>query len=66
MARDTRKQYGCTSEVIYRGNDNPNEIVTILLWETQEQAQKYIKSPELEAIKAKTGQGGPRNFYFVD
>ncbi len=61
-----RKQFGCTSEQIYQGRDNPNEIVTILLWGTHEQAHKWVESPELEAAKAKAGTGGPRNFYFVD
>jgi heme-degrading monooxygenase HmoA len=61
-----RKKYGCTSEAIYRGYENPNEIVTILLWESQEHAKNWIYSPELAAIKAKAGTGGARSFYFVD
>jgi heme-degrading monooxygenase HmoA len=61
-----RKKYGCISEAIYRGSENPNEIVTILLWESHEHAKNWINSPELAAIKAKAGIGGQRNFYFVD
>ena len=61
-----RERYGCTSEKIYRGNENPNEIVTILLWESQEHAKNWINSPELAAAKAKAGTGGARTFHFVD
>ena len=64
--RSLRKKYGCTSEAIYRGSENQNEVVTILLWESHEHAKHWINSPELAAIKAKAGTGGPRNFYFVD
>ena len=61
-----RKKYGCTSEAIYCGSENPNEIVTILLWESHEHAKNWINSPELHAIKVKAGTDGPRSFYFVD
>jgi heme-degrading monooxygenase HmoA len=65
-AHSLRKKYGCTSETIYRGSENPNELVTISLWESHEHAKNWINSPELAAIKAKAGTGGARTFYYVD
>jgi quinol monooxygenase YgiN len=55
-----RKQFGCTSEEVFHGHQNPKAVVIITHWGNLDQAQKYGQSPEMKDAMQKAGvQGHP-------
>jgi quinol monooxygenase YgiN len=62
----TRKKYGNQGAVVYRGHDDPNDLVIISQWESAEQARGYSQSPELKEAMKNGGVVGESKAYFVD
>ncbi|OFX56533.1 MAG: hypothetical protein A2046_14320 [Bacteroidetes bacterium GWA2_30_7] len=52
---DTRKLSGSSGAQVYRGQENPNEVLVISDWKTKEQAQQYTQSPDLKIALEKAG-----------
>ena len=61
-----RKQFGCTGEQIFQGHSNPNEVLIVTQWGTNEEAKKYSTSNELKEGMKKAGVLSVPNVYVVD
>ena len=61
-----RKQFGCTGEQVFKGDNNPNEVVIITQWGNNDQARSYGQSNDLKEGMKKAGVTGASSIYFVD
>ena len=61
-----RQQFGCTSEQIFQGHSNPNEVLIVTQWPSHDQAQKYGQSNELKEGMKKAGVVSVPNEYVID
>lgn len=62
----TRKNYGCTGEKIYRGSNDPNELVIFTQWGNPDEAKQYGSSQELKDAFKNGGVTVDAKIYFVD
>jgi len=63
---DLRIQYGCTRERVFRGQENPNEVLIITEWPTKNEALGYGQSTDLKAAMQKAGVTGPPEISFSE
>ncbi|MDE3058930.1 MAG: cyclase [Bacteroidota bacterium] len=61
-----RKQFGCTAEHVYRGHENPNEVLIVTHWGNPEQARKYGQSQELKDGMQNAGVVSAPDIYFAE
>jgi heme-degrading monooxygenase HmoA len=61
-----RKQFGCTGEKIFQSHSNPNEILIVTEWGSNEQAHQYGESKELIEGMKKAGVVTKPEIYFSE
>jgi quinol monooxygenase YgiN len=65
-AIEMRKSAGELSAQVFRDAEDPNSLTVINQWDTIENAQKFVQSPELQAAMEKTGVAGPPTITFLN
>jgi len=63
---DLRTSYGELGSQVYRDASDPNSITVLNTWDTLENAQKFVQSPELKAAMEKAGVVGRPNITFLN
>ena len=63
--RSTRQKFGSTGEKLFRAEDNRNEVLVVVDWETVDQAKKFGESQELKDAM-KRGGVVDLEMHFVD
>jgi quinol monooxygenase YgiN len=54
-----RKAAGCTAGKVFQNANNSNEVVILMEWESTEQVQAFISSPQVKAMIAAATGGAP-------
>lgn len=62
----TRTRYGCTSERIYRGAAEPNDVCVVMSWPSIEGAQAFIADPSLQEAMQRGGVTAPPTVSIAD
>ncbi|HEX7467066.1 MAG TPA: antibiotic biosynthesis monooxygenase [Methanobacterium sp.] len=52
---DTRKESGAKEAHLFRNSDDPNEVLILFIWDTKENAQKYMESDNLRKYLKNAG-----------
>jgi heme-degrading monooxygenase HmoA len=52
---DTRKESGSKEAHLFRNSDDPNEVLILFIWDTKENAQKYMESENLRKYLKNAG-----------
>lgn len=60
-----RTEHGSRGVTIYRGTEDPNEVVNVFDWDP-EGVEAFMADPETPAIMAEAGLEGPPAFTFVE
>lgn len=63
---DLRAQYGCTRERVFRGQENPNEVLIITEWPTKNHALGYGQSSDMKEGMKKAGVMGTPEINFSE
>lgn len=62
----TRKAAGCEGTHVFQTSADPNEVVVMLRWDTAENAQKFVESPNLREVMQSAGVVGQPDIVFLD
>lgn len=62
---ELRKSHGCTGTHIFYNAHDQNEIIVNLQWESEEQAQAFLSSPEFKQAQEQAGVVGAPRFWFL-
>ncbi len=62
----TRKAGGSKSARLLRSKTDPNEITLIFEWDSLENAQKFVQSPDLRETMQKAGVIGMPDVHFLE
>ena len=65
-AIEMRKSAGELSAQVFRDAEDPNSLTVINQWDSIENAQKFVQSPELKAAMEKAGVAGPPMITFLN
>jgi quinol monooxygenase YgiN len=60
-----RKAGGELSAHVYRDVSDPNRVTVVNQWNSMENAQKFVQSPDLKAAMEKAGVVGPPSISFL-
>ena len=52
---DTRKESGAKEAHLFRNSDDPNEVLILFIWDTKENARKYMESENLRKYLKNAG-----------
>jgi len=52
---DTREGSGAKEAHLFRNSDDPNEVLILFIWDTKENAQKYMESENLRKYLKNAG-----------
>ena len=52
---DTRKESGSKEAHLFRNSDDPNEVLILFIWDTKENARKYMDSENLRKYLKNAG-----------
>ena len=63
---DLRGSNGCTGTHIFRNAHDPTDVVINLQWDTEENAQKFLASPEARAAMQESGMVGAPDMTFLE
>ena len=63
---DLRKQNGCTGTHIFFNAHDKAEVVVNLQWDSEENAQKFIASPEGQTAMRESGMIGAPDIIFLE
>ena len=61
-----RKASGSKGARLFRNNDNPNETLLIMEWDSFDNAKKFAQSPELRETMERAGVVEMPDVYFLD
>ncbi len=61
-----RKNSGSKGAVLFKDQDDPNEIVLLFEWDTIEHAKKFASSPDLKETMQRAGVIEIPKIYFLD
>lgn len=61
-----REAAGCQGTQVLRDASDPNEIIAIMEWDNNENAQKFASSPELRDAMQDAGVAGKPDVHFMD
>jgi quinol monooxygenase YgiN len=65
-AVEVRKSFGEVAVQIYRDSSDPNKLTLMNKWNSLENGQKFIQSPELRATMEKAGVVGVPTVTFLN
>jgi quinol monooxygenase YgiN len=65
-AIEMRKSAGELSAQVFRDAEDPNNLTVINQWDSLENAQKFVQSPDLQAAMEKAGVAGPPTITFLN
>jgi quinol monooxygenase YgiN len=65
-AADMRTSSGELSAQIFRDASDPNSLTILNKWDSLENAQKFVSSPDLRAAMEKAGVAGPPTVLFLN
>lgn len=65
-AADMRTSSGEISAQIFRDAGDPNSLTVLNKWDSLENAQKFVHSPDLMAATEKAGVAGPPTVLFLN
>jgi len=65
-AIEMRKSGGELSAEVYRDASDPNNLTVINKWDSLENAQKFVQSPDLQAAMEQAGVAGPPTITFLN
>lgn len=65
-AADMRTSSGEISAQIFRDAGDPNSLTVLNKWDSLENAQKFVHSPDLKAAMEKAGVAGPPTVLFLN
>jgi heme-degrading monooxygenase HmoA len=57
-----RRAAGCTKEHVFRGTENPNDVLVVTEWGSADQAKAFVASPQLREAMAGLVVGKPQVF----
>lgn len=60
----TRKEYGQLGYQLYKGSEDPNEVVALLYWDSVENAQRFIEESDLTEVMEEVGVVGEPEILF--
>lgn len=60
-----RKEYGCKNETVFSNVQDPNDVLVVLQWESQEDAIKFGQSASLQTEEARAGVIGTPEVSFA-
>jgi heme-degrading monooxygenase HmoA len=63
---DLRKQNGCTGTHIFYNAHDKTEVIVNLQWDSEENAQKFLQSPEAQTAIRESGVTGSPNVTFLE
>jgi heme-degrading monooxygenase HmoA len=52
---DTRKESGSKEAHLFRNSDDPNEVLILFIWDSKENARKYMESENLRKYLKNAG-----------
>ena len=52
---DTRKESGAKEAHLFRNSDDPNDVLILFIWDTKENARKYMESENLRKYLKNAG-----------
>jgi len=61
-----RQAAGAQGAIIYRSEQNPNEVTLIFEWENAEKATAFVNSPVLLEIQKKIGITNSKSFLLTE
>jgi quinol monooxygenase YgiN len=61
-----RRKAGCIKSEVFTNSQNPNEVLSVLRWESKEHAQKFSQDPGLKEAMAEGGVVGIPEFSFAE
>lgn len=61
-----RTQYGVKQGIIFRDEDDPNEIVVLQEWEDEKRAREFFSLRELREVMLRAGVEGEPEIEFLD
>jgi antibiotic biosynthesis monooxygenase (ABM) superfamily enzyme len=61
-----RKPGGSQGGQLFRNANDPNEILIIFQWDTLDNAQKFVQSPQLAAKMQQAGVTDQPDVYFLE
>jgi len=62
----TRKSAGCKGTVVFRTDDDSNNVVILLEWDTLENARKFAQSDNLRETMQRVGVMDMPDIYFLN
>jgi len=62
----SRKEHGCTSETLFRGDDDPNNVTVVLEFPDRAAVDGFIEDPSLKEAMGHAGVEGRPTFCFSD
>lgn len=62
----TRREYGGGNYMLFRGADDPNEVVVVMEWDSVDNAKAFSSSDDLREAMQKAGVAGPPTVVFMD
>jgi quinol monooxygenase YgiN len=65
-AAGMRTSSGELSAQVFRDASDPNSLTVINQWDSLENAQKFVHSPDLKAAMEKAGVAGPPTVFFLN
>lgn len=63
---ETRKAAGSKGGHLFRGDDNPNEVIAVLEFEDLDKAREFANSDNLREVMQNAGVEGPPTIVFMN
>lgn len=63
---ELRKSHGAAKGHLFRGADNPDEVVILFHWDDMDRARAFTQSAELREAMEKSGVSDRPDIYFLD
>ena len=61
-----RQGAGCTGTHVFYNSADPNDVFINFQWDTTENVQKFLASPEAQKVMAESGMTGAPEVWFLD
>ena len=63
---ELRKSHGCSGTHVFRNAKDGNEVIINLQWDTEENAERFMSSPEIKQAFQESGVQGAPVYTFLE